>query len=75
MTGITKYVEVEIDIDLDGFSDEQLQNECLEREIWPGATSSATNQAVNNLYHAYSIGKDITEDLRKLFYVELGRII
>lgn len=72
---ITKYVEVEFDIDLDEFSDDELIYECKERQIWPNRTSDPTNEIINDLYHDYVMGRDITEHLRNLFDVELGRII
>lgn len=77
MPTITKYidVEVEVDVDLDDYTDAELQDECLARNIWPNQTTDSTNAAIHDLYDAYVRGQDITNQLRKLFDIELGRIV
>lgn len=76
MTLVTKYVDVEIDIDLEEFSDEELIDECKDRKIWPGENrGGTTHDLVEILYNQYTSNKDITQTLRDLFYTELGRIL
>lgn len=77
MPSVTKYVDVEVtvDVDLDDFDDDELIEECKNRGIWPNQVADTTSNSISELYEAYTAGKDITEQLRKVFDVELGRII
>lgn len=69
------YKEVEIDVDLDDFTDDELLEEVERRNI--GLTDFElydSKEFVNKMYEKFRQGKNIDEELRKFFWQSIGRI-
>lgn len=48
--GISKTVEVDVDIELDDFEDDELIEECEERGIWPSKEEEVDYTLSDNLF-------------------------
>lgn len=71
------YQEVEIDVELDMFDDDDLIEECKLRGLSiseGGIEHHNATDLINEIYHAKTLGKDYELMLRDLFYRTLGKI-
>lgn len=70
----TIYKEVEIDVDLSDFDDDDLIQELEDRGkmVDGGDTSSGT--LVKQIYEKRKLGQDYEEELKQLIYNVLGKI-
>ena len=71
----TIYKEVEIDVELDDFDDEDLIEELERRgkgfEV-PGVTPT---ELLRTIYEKRRLGKDYEQELDELIYVGLGKVV
>jgi hypothetical protein len=76
MPVIYKDVEVEVDVDLSDFDDDELVEE-LERRQVPVANGSTANTAelVDTIYHLRRLGKNFDSELDQLIYAVTGRVV
>lgn len=72
MTSKTIYKEVDIDVDLGDFEDEELLEELKVRGI---INVDSVTPALEEIYQKRRLGQDYEQDLDKLIYKILGRII
>ena len=67
--------EVEVWVDLDDFTDEELIEEMNSRGLHGGPGSHGTvAQVIKAIYEYEALGKDITPLMRELYYTALGKI-
>lgn len=71
----TKYTEVEVDIDLDDFDDDELIDELERRNIQVSSWEDpdATKDLVYKMYEKKRLGQNIDEELREFFWRSIGR--
>lgn len=72
----TKWIDVEVDIDLDDFSDEELLEEIKERKLEANARY-ADNQYIRDMWYSYTMkNTEQFEDLlREFFWNTIGKTI
>jgi hypothetical protein len=70
----TVYREVEVDVDLDDFDDEEIREEYESRNLGPLAGTNALD-LLREIYEARAVGKPYEPLLDQLIYQGLGRII
>ena len=71
------YVDVEVEVDLDMFDDQDLIEECQRRGlaiIEGGVEHHNATDLIAEIYNAKSMGRDYAPMLNELFYRTLGRI-
>ena len=69
------YNEVEVDVDLNDFTDDELVEELERRNI--GLTNYELDdlkEFVNKMYEKFRQGKNIDEELQEFFWQSIGRI-
>jgi len=67
--------EVDVDVDLDEFDDDELKAEMIRRGLDAHVSESTDlNGLIETMYHKYRCKQPIDEELRKLFYITIGRI-
>lgn len=71
----TIYTEVEVDVDLDDFSDNDLLEEIERRNIQPNDWSdpNQTQELIYKMYEKVCLNKNIDEELREFFWRTIGR--
>lgn len=71
----TIYTEVEVDVDLDDFSDNDLLEEIERRNIQPNDWSdpNQTQELIYKMYEKLCLNKNIDEELREFFWRTIGR--
>jgi len=71
----TIYTEVEVDVDLDAFSDDDLIEEIERRNIQPNDWSdpNQTQELIYKMYEKVCLNKNIDEELRDFFWRTIGR--
>jgi hypothetical protein len=71
----TIYTEVEVDVDLDDFSDNDLLEEIERRNIQPNDWSdpNQTQDLIYKMYEKVCLNKNIDEELREFFWRTIGR--
>ena len=76
MPTIYKDVEVEVDVDLSDFDEDELVEE-LERRRVPVTSGSTANteELVDTIYHRRRLGKNFDSELDQLIYAVTGRIV
>lgn len=70
------YKEVEVDIDLDDFSDDDLLEEIERRNIQPSDAwdnPNETKELVHKMYEKVRLKQNIDEELRDFFWRSIGR--
>ena len=74
---VYKDVEVEVDIELDDFDDDDLREECIRRNIIDGMEPTAQEIALLNIAQHLQLGqKDLAmRKLEELIYDSTGRIV
>ncbi len=73
MARVETYVEV--DVDLDEFSDEDLLDELESRGLGPDAPDTTSSELVGIIYEKRRMGKAYEQELDQLIYQVTGRII
>ena len=71
----TIYTEVEVDIDLTDFETEDLIDELENRGHLTNSDSSDSKELMETIYQKRRIGQDYQQELDKLIYSVLGRIL
>jgi hypothetical protein len=71
----TIYTEVEVDVDMDDFSDEDLLEELESRNIQPAGWDNPENtkELVYKMYEKVRLNQNIDEELREFFWRTIGR--
>jgi hypothetical protein len=70
----TIYTEVEVDVDLDDFDDQDLIDELESRGRGFEVDSQTPTELVNRIYQLRRSGRDYQRELDELIYVTIGRI-
>jgi hypothetical protein len=70
----TVYTEVEVDVDLDSFDDDDLVEELERRGRGFEVDSQTPTELVNRIYQLRRSGRDYQRELDELIYVTIGRI-
>lgn len=73
MARVETYVEV--DVDLDEFSDEDLLDELESRGLGADAPDTTSSELVGQIYEKKRLGKSYDVELDQLIYQVTGRII
>jgi len=70
------YVDVEVEVELDMFSDKELIEECKLRgmSVDGGVEHYSAHDVIRDIYNAKARGQDYEPLLRDLFYRTLGRV-
>jgi hypothetical protein len=73
----TIYTEVEVEVDMDDFSDEDLLEEIERRNIQPNGWSDPhqTQDLIYKMYEKVCLNKNIDEELREFFWRTIGRTL
>ena len=74
----TIYTEVEVDVDLDSFSDDDLLDEVERRGLdleTAHATGNTGTGLVSAIYYKRRQGQDYQRELDELIYATIGRIL
>jgi hypothetical protein len=69
----TIYKEVEIELELDDFSDEDISREYNLRQT--SQHTSYPTELINDIYNAKTLGKNYNALLDQLIYETIGRIV
>ena len=72
MPTIYKEVEVEVDVTLEDFTDNELLDE-LERRDLATIDSHEAKEHINIMYEKFRQGKNIDKELRNFFWMSIGR--
>lgn len=70
----TVYKEVEVEVDLDDFSDEDLIEELESRGTSIGETGDS-KELLESIWLKRRLGKDYQQELDQLIYSALGRVL
>ena len=70
----TVYTEVEVDVSLDDFDDDDLIDELTKRGRGFEVDSFTPTELLNVIYEKRRNGKDYQRELDELIYVAIGRI-
>lgn len=71
----TIYTEVEVEVDLDEFDDEDIIEEMERRKLSVGpASPEEARELLEAIYYKRVMNKDFTAELDRYFYLTLGRI-
>ena len=71
----TIYTEVEVDVDLDDFDDDDLIEELERRGKGFEVASETPTALVELIWQKRRLGQDYQKDLDELIYVTLGRVL
>jgi hypothetical protein len=71
----TVYTEVEVDVDLDDFADDDLIDELERRGRGFEVNSQTPTELVTKIYEKRRLGHDYQAELEELIYVSIGRVI
>jgi hypothetical protein len=71
----TVYTEVEVDVSLEDFDDDDLLDEMDRRGLGAEVTESTATELINTIYQKRRLGKDYESDLDQLIYQVTGKII
>lgn len=70
----TIYTEVEVEVDLDEFDDDDIIEEMERRNLSVIASPDETRSLLEEIYYKRVMNKDFTAELDRYFYLTLGRI-
>lgn len=70
----TIYKEVEIDVDLSDFDDEDLIQELEDRGKMVDGGDTSSGELIKSIYEKRKLGLDYEEEIRELIYNVLGKI-
>jgi hypothetical protein len=71
----TVYTEVEVDVSLDDFSDEDLLDEMDARGLGAEVSDSTATEIIQEIYQKRRLGKDFQRELDQLIYQVVGRVV
>ena len=71
----TVYTEVEVDVDLDDFSDEDLLDELDRRGLGAEVPESTATEIITAIWLKRRMGCDYQADLEQLIYQTIGKIV
>ena len=71
----TVYKEVEVDVELDDFDDDDLIDELERRGRGFEVPGEAPTELVRQIYEKRRLGRDYQQELDELIYVALGKIV
>ena len=71
----TIYKEVEVDVDLSDFDDQDLIDELDKRGLGAEINSSTAFELIQEIYQKRRLGKDFESELGQLIYQVTGRVI
>ena len=75
MPTVYKDIEVEVDVDLDDFSDDELLDELEARGLGTEAKGTDAFELVEKIYQLRRLGKDYEYELDKLLYTVTGKVL
>ena len=70
----TIYTDVEVEVDLKDFTDEELLDELAERELIP-TTYGDSEDLIDKIFHLRRQGKNFDKELDEYLYIQTGRAI
>jgi hypothetical protein len=68
-------VEVDVDIDLEDFTDQELLEELKDRNLNVGGNVREAERLLEEIYYKRVMNKDYTAELDKYLYETIGRIV
>jgi hypothetical protein len=71
----TVYTEVEVDVDLSDFDDDDLIEEVERRRLGVDLAPEDTKELIDKIYHLRRLGRDYEQDLDQLIYAVTGRAV
>ena len=71
----TVYTEVEVDVCLEDFSDDDLIEELERRGKGPEVSDTTSTELVEAIYNKRRLGQDFNHELNELIYVVTGKIL
>jgi hypothetical protein len=71
----TIYKEVEVDVDLDDFDDDDLIEEVERRRLGVDIATDDAKELVDKIYHLRRLGRDYEQELDQLIYAVTGRAV
>lgn len=75
MPTIYKDVEVEVDVDLDDFEDDELLDEIERRNLGGSFSNESVAELVDKIYHLRRQGRGFEQELDRLIYAVTGRAV
>lgn len=70
----TIYTDVEVEVDLNDFSDEELLDELAERDLIPGGHGTGS-ELIDKIFNLRRQGKNFDKELDEYLYIQTGRAI
>lgn len=70
----TIYTEVEVEVDLDEFDDDDIIEEMERRNLSVIASPDEARRLLEDIYYKRVMNKDFTAELDRYFYLTLGRL-
>lgn len=70
----TIYTDVEVEVDLEDFSDEELLEELAVRDLIPDSHGDG-NELIDKIFHLRRQGKNFDKELDEYLYIQTGRAI
>lgn len=70
----TIYTDVEVEVDLNDFTDEELLDELAERDLIPGGHGTG-NELLDKIFNLRRQGKNFDKELDEYLYIQTGRAI
>jgi hypothetical protein len=71
----TIYKEVEVDVNLDDFNDDDLIEEIERRNLGVDLTPDNAKELIDAIYHLRRLGRDYESELDQLIYAVTGRAV
>lgn len=71
----TVYTEVEVDVDLDDFDDEDLIEELERRGLGLEVAARSGTDLLTTIYEKRRLGQDYQRELDELIYLGIGKIV
>jgi hypothetical protein len=75
MPTVYKDIEVEVDVELGDFDDDELLDEVERRRLGVDFGASTARELVEKIYHLRRQDRDYQTELDQLFWCALGRIV
>lgn len=72
---VTVYKEVEIDVSLDDFEDDDLVDELDRRGIAGDIDNTDATEVINRIYEKRRLNKDYQQELDELIYITIGKVL
>ena len=70
----TIYTEVEVEVDLDEFDDDDIIEEMERRNLSVVASPDEARRLLEDIYYKRVMNKDFAAELDRYFYLTLGRV-